>query len=109
MRRSGFLIKVFLPLLALSLLLVWGTTPVFAQTVNPIFSNDYTCADLGSVPGLPPSYGGLTFKAGDPGTILIGGSANTAGGKLYSIGVVRDGAGHVTGFSGVATIFADAA
>ena len=31
MRRTGFLIKVFLPLLALSLLLVWGTTPVFAQ------------------------------------------------------------------------------
>jgi hypothetical protein len=32
-------------------------------------------SNLGAVPGLPSEYGGLTFKLGDPNTILIGGNA----------------------------------
>lgn len=37
------------------------------------FSADYTASSLGSVPGLPPLYGGLTFLDSD--TLLIGGNA----------------------------------
>jgi hypothetical protein len=40
---------------------------------------------------------------------LIGGSANTTSGKLYAIQVVRDAENHITGFTGTATVFADAA
>jgi uncharacterized repeat protein (TIGR01451 family) len=80
-----------------------------AQVLEPPFTNDYSVVDLGSVPGVPPNYGGLTFELNDPNTILIGGSANNAGGLLYEIPVVRGLDSHITGFNGTATVFAAAA
>jgi len=77
--------------------------PAQAQSVSAPFAADYTLIDLAAVPSLPLPYGGLTFKAGDPNTILIGGSANTAAGLLYQIGVVRGADNHITGFTGAAT------
>ncbi|MBK8251429.1 MAG: hypothetical protein IPK82_02015 [Polyangiaceae bacterium] len=74
-----------------------------AQTIDPFYSGNYTYTDLGSVPGLPSQYGGLTFKYHDPTTIYIGGAANTAAGMIYSITVVRGQGNHITGFSGMAT------
>ncbi len=71
-----------------------------ALLLGPDFSADYTVTDLGGVPGLPTSYGGLTFLPGDPDTVLIGGDANQSSGLLYTIGVSRDGDGHIDGFSG---------
>jgi hypothetical protein len=79
-----------------------------AQVVTPPFDSDYTVDLLGSVPGVPPNYGGLTFALDDPNTILIGGSANGPGGILYSIGVERDEENHVIGFVGTAEGFASA-
>lgn len=79
-----------------------------AQTIVAPFDTYYSVDLLGSVPGVPTNYGGLTFADGDPDTILIGGGANGAGGALYSIGVVRDEGQHVTGFVGTAARFADA-
>jgi hypothetical protein len=77
--------------------------------MDPFFADRYTLSDLGSVPGVPPLYGGLTLKFDDLNTLLIGGDANDAPGALYSVGVVRDGDGHITGFSGTAARFAGAA
>lgn len=77
--------------------------PVYAITLGGDFSADYTATSLGSVPGLPPLYGGLTFLDGD--TVIIGGNANTAAGRIYQVDVVRGGSGHVTGFSGAATLY----
>ncbi len=94
---------------ALSLAAIIGLSPAGAQVLAPPFTNDYSVVDLGPVPGLPAPYGGLTFKAGDPNTILIGGSANSLDGKLYSIGVLRDVSNVITGFTGTATYFAEAA
>lgn len=74
-----------------------------APTIDPFYAGSYTLSSLGAVPGLPSEYGGLTFKPGDPNTILIGGAANVASGLIYSIGVTRNLAGHVTGFTGTAT------
>jgi hypothetical protein len=79
-----------------------------AQTIVAPFDSDYTVDLLGSVPGVPTNYGGLTFAKDDPDTILIGGSANQAGGVLYSIGVTRDQDNHITGFTGAASRFAEA-
>mgnify|MGYP000875023483 CR=1 FL=1 len=62
----------------------------------------YAATSIGSVPGLPVNYGGLTVKAGDTSTLLIGGAANGASGLIYEIGVTRDGSNHITGFTGVA-------
>ena len=57
-------------------LLACAGSLVCAQTVAPFYSTAYSVANLGSVTGVPTNYGGLTFKAGDPNTILLGGSAN---------------------------------
>lgn len=74
-----------------------------ALTLGADFAASYTTTSLGSVSGLPANYGGLTFL--DHDTLLIGGAANGAGGRLYTIDVVRDGSNHITGFSGTASVF----
>lgn len=81
--------------------------PAAAQTLGDDFSANYDVFNIGSVAGLPNNYGGLTFLDAD--TLLIGGAANTAGGSLYTIGVLRDADGHVTGFDGSAERFGGAA
>lgn len=92
-------------LFLLALLALWpAPRPAAAQTIDPAFPG-YTYVNLGSVPGLPVRYGGLTFKAGDPNTLLVGGDANTTGGKIYAISVVRDVDDHITGFTGSAQAF----
>ena len=78
-----------------------------AQTIAPAFAADYSFVDLGSAPGVPPAYGGLTLLNGAPNTLLLGGLANGTGG-IYSIGVTRDVAGHINGFSGTASLFSAA-
>jgi hypothetical protein len=87
-----------------------GPGQVHAEIViQAPYSASYSATSLGSVPGVPSRYGGMTFKFDDPNTILIGGTANEEDGALYSIGVVRGTGNHITGFSGTATRFADAA
>ena len=79
------------------------------QTLAAPFDGSYTVQDLGQVAGVPDSLGGIAFKAGTTDRLLIGGQANDAAGALYEIGLVRDATGHIVGFSGAATRFADAA
>lgn len=74
-----------------------------AQVLGADFAADYTVTDLGSVTGLPALYGGLTFA--DNNTLLIGGNANTEPGRIYSVGVARDSANRITGFSGTASLY----
>lgn len=92
------------PLLTVLLL----ATSAFAQTIQPPFAGVYGYTDLGSVPGVPGPYGGVTFKAGDNSRLLIGGNANNGSGAIYEIQVARNSAGLVTGFVGQATLFATA-
>ena len=84
-------------------------SPAAAQTIEPPYDSIYSFTDLGSVPGVPSSYGGLTFLLNNPDTLLIGGDANTSSGLLYAIEVVRDDSNHVIGFQDSAAFFADAA
>ena len=74
-----------------------------AQTVVPAYAGSYSLQVIGSVPGLPSPYGGLTFLDGN--TLLIGGAANTPSGRLYTIDVTRDAGGHITGFVGTAAVY----
>lgn len=83
-------------------LLAAAPTGSHALTLGLDFAALYTLTDLGSVPGVDPVYGGMVFKAGDPNTILLGGVANEAVGKLYEVPVIRDGSNHIIGL-GVAT------
>lgn len=77
--------------------------PCAGITFGSSFAGSYTCESLGAPPGLPPLFGGLTFL--DNNTILIGGNANTEAGRIQQIDVVRGSGGHITGFSGTATLF----
>src|SRR5512143_2591018 len=94
--------------LALASFVALASAPAGGQTLQPPFDTDYSIVDLGGVPSLPTPFGGLTFKAGDPNTVLIGGAANSFTGKIYSIGVTRDAGQHVNGFTGTATFVSDA-
>src|SRR5436190_11678494 len=69
------------------------------------FAFDYSCVDLGTVPGVPFGWGGLTLKYDDPNTLLMGGHANRPEGRIYQIGVTRDADRHITGFTGMATVY----
>ncbi|HET7874950.1 MAG TPA: PEP-CTERM sorting domain-containing protein [Methylomirabilota bacterium] len=100
-RTSGPSLLVILLLLTLGL---GSAPPAIAITIEPPFDTVYTFTDLGSVPSLPPEYGGLTFKPADPNTLLIGGAGNTAAGRIYEVGVVRGAGNHIVGFSGPATM-----
>ena len=71
--------------------------------MDAFYAGSYSVTSIGSVPGLPPLYGGLTFLDND--TILIGGNANTASGRIYTVDVVRGAGNHITGFSGSAALF----
>jgi hypothetical protein len=93
--------------LVVALTVVLAATTVQAQSIVPPFDSDYTLVDLGPVPGLPASNGGLTFPPGRDDLLLIGGEANLASGTIYAIPVVRDLEGHITGFAGTATPYAD--
>jgi hypothetical protein len=73
-----------------------------AFLIDPFFaSNGYTATDLGGVSGLPASYGGMVFKAGDANTLLIGGAANTAAGRYYEVAVNRDANNHIISFGAI--------
>lgn len=74
-------------------------------TIDAAFAADYACNDLGSAPGVPANYGGVTFLNNN--TLLLGGAANGASGAIYSMGVTRDVDGHIVGL-GEATLFATA-
>ena len=104
--------KPFSLLIPLVVLLnLTNLTPANGQisvTLHAPYSTYYSLVDLGSVPDLPTPYGGMTFKADDPNTLLIAGAANTANGQLFAVTVVRDASGHITGFTGTARLFAEA-
>ena len=79
-------------------------------TVDPYYAPRYTCFDLGPVPGVPRTkYGGITLTPERCSTtLLIGGDANQQTGKLYAAPVSRDSDGHISGFTQLATVRADA-
>lgn len=91
-----------------SILLAQVSTGAQAQTLAPEFATDYNLTDLGTVPGVPPNFGGLFILSSDPDALYIGGNADTATGGLYRIELVRDGSNLITGFTGTAVQVAPA-
>jgi len=107
LERKGSLVVVAVLLAGLTFVTVdrANAVPVFGAS----FQGSYSVFDLGSVPGVPVAYGGLTTEFGDDNTLLIGGNANEASGLLYSIALVRGAGLHITGYSGNSSVFAEAA
>ncbi len=80
-------------------------TGVSGAALQPPFNVDYSCVSLGSVPGVPANYGGLTLKYNNPNILLIGGNANSGGGLIYQISVVRGTNMHIVAFTGTASVY----
>ena len=78
-------------LLAACALLVVALCPnLFATaTIAPYYAGSYTLVDLGPAGAIPNPYGGLNIVAGDYNTLLLGGTANQAGGLFYEVPVTR--------------------
>ena len=92
-------------------LLVVICAPASAQvpTLSSPFTSSYSVSVLNAPAGVPTRFGGLTLKAGTTDKLLLGGAANAADGALYQVTVARDAQGHISGFLGTATRYADAA
>lgn len=75
------------------------------QVLGPDFAQEYAIVDLGPVPGVPTSYGGLLVAPGDTGVLLIGGQAASADAAIYAAVLTRAPDGVIIGFSGVASYF----
>ncbi|MEA5557687.1 hypothetical protein [Nodularia spumigena] len=101
--NKTLLSRTLLPFAGLVLL----TTSAQAQVIDDYYECAYSFVVLGTPPGVPGPLGGLVFKAGDPDTLLIGGSANSSFAKTYAVPVLRDGNGRVTGFGAASTFYAD--
>ncbi|KKD36898.1 hypothetical protein WN50_17265 [Limnoraphis robusta CS-951] len=74
------------------------------------FSDFYSSQSFGPISldtggNIPAPYGGLTFL--DTDTLLIGGNANAPEAAIYSVDVVRDSNGRITGYSGPASFYAN--
>ena len=82
-------------------------TPLPVPTLQPPFSEHYSLTDIGSVPGLPEPYAGLTFVPGEPDTLLIGGLGNVPGGGLYTGTVTRDSVCDISWLNGSSGVAAD--
>jgi len=94
--------------LAAAVILGGGWTTAKGQTIDPFFAGQYSLIDLGPAPSVPASFGGATFKPGDANTLLLGGAANRPGAQIFEVGVTRDNRGHIDGFTGTTSVFADA-
>jgi hypothetical protein len=94
--------------LAFALALTTSAAMPSAQTVQAPFNLLYTITSIGGIPGLTGTYGAIVFARDDPNTLLCSRWATVGVQNLYSIKVVRDAQGHVTGFAGTATPIAQA-
>ena len=95
-------------LACIAALVLMSGAPTHGQTIAPEFAADYSYIDLGQPAGVTGNLGGLTLLASDPNSLLIGGNANGPSGSIFRIGITRDAGNHITGFTGVASLFASA-
>jgi hypothetical protein len=78
-------------------------SPVPPPVMTAAFQPHYQVYDLGPVPGMPAGHlGGCVVLHNDSSTLLLAGDSEAQTGGLYSIGLKRDGCGHVLGFEGTA-------
>jgi hypothetical protein len=84
-----------------------GTFPLIVPTIDPFYAGSYSAVDLGLVPTrIVADIGALTFK--DANTLLVDVNTYQATAEIDAVTVTRGTGGHITGFSGTGTLFANA-
>ncbi len=106
--QGGMSMAVRRTVLAVFVAAAVGGAAARGQVIAPAFAGNYSFTDLGPAPGVPGLICGLTLKAGDPNTLLLGGAGDSPAGAIYQIGVTRGAGNHITGFSGAAAPFSTA-
>ena len=76
-----------------------------AQTLGPDFQGAYKVRDIG-IPNVAAFNGCILFKTNDPSVLLVGGQEEGQSEGIYQLKVQRDAQGHISGFSGAATLVA---
>ncbi len=83
-------------------------TPATGVVIQPIYASGYVACALGNFKGLPSSIGAITFKEGDPNTLLVATYSDSAPAMIYSVSVLRNADNHITGLNTSGTFFATA-
>ncbi|MBD2468818.1 Ig-like domain-containing protein [Nostoc sp. FACHB-145] len=78
-------------------------TPNTHVTIGESFRDNYIAYDLGRPAGIAGTFGSMTFKHNadgsvDPNTLLLSGGADSPGGTIYEVKVLRGEGGHIIGF-----------
>ncbi|MGE0383295.1 MAG: VPLPA-CTERM sorting domain-containing protein [Gammaproteobacteria bacterium] len=85
------------------------SNPARALVIESPFAGAYNALEIGEPPGGIGDLGGLAFVPGDPHTLLVGGRAAGPLAAVYAVGVARDAAGHIVGYSGPPVLRSSAA
>ncbi|MDE0890831.1 MAG: hypothetical protein OSB14_01435 [Planctomycetota bacterium] len=85
-----------------------GSGRAQAQVLGADFVGEYAFTNVSAPIAVPPYFGGLEFKAGDPNTLLFLGDVEAVGGTVHEVGVIRDSDGHITDFDPAVTVLATA-
>jgi pimeloyl-ACP methyl ester carboxylesterase len=83
-------------------------TPAAGVVIQPPYSSGYVACALGAFTGLPAAIGAITFKDGDPNTLLVAAYTETNAGVIYSVPVHRDADNHIIDFPNPGAPFASA-
>lgn len=87
-----------------------GTCADFGGELQPPFDSAFDCVDFGNLPEVPTRWGGLVVDPQDPNMLILGGSANTADGRLYKVALARDAACNIVGYQSTTVVdYAEAA
>ncbi|TFI52678.1 hypothetical protein BLD44_018285 [Mastigocladus laminosus UU774] len=97
-RKKLFLVIAGVVLVTL-LTLMKGQGKIPTPKLAASFSSFYSVNDLGTIPKLPPAYGGLTFDPKNAKRLLIGGLAGTQKAQIYEVRVKRGSDNHIIGFN----------
>ena len=97
-----------IPVLSVAATLAFGALSAKAQLVDPFYSSRYTLRSITNIPGVPRFYGGVTILSNNPNVLLVAGGCESAAAKIYQVAVQRAANGHITNFTGTATVLASA-
>ncbi len=94
--RSGLLVGLLL-----------GGHLVQAQSVDPFYAGHYSIRSISNILTVPRFLGGVVIRTNNPNVMLVAGESESPAAKIYQVTLQRGADGHITNFTGTATVFAN--